>query len=132
IGYVVRRSPERVREDTYFGEIIAGVQPTLAQRLYGLLVSVVTTETEERQVYDRLIAQRLVDGFLLIDHRTRDWRYNRLFASNVGAVCIGDPPADQPFSVVRPREAVVDEAVELLVRYGHSEIAFVEGSREFS
>jgi DNA-binding LacI/PurR family transcriptional regulator len=132
IGYVVRRDADRLRTDPFFGEVIAGVQPVLTERLYTLLVSVVSSLDDELAVYRRLVESQQVDGFFLIDHRTDDPRYQLITKAGLPAVAIGQPGPDAPFPSVSAGADVLADAVEMLVEQGHRQLAYVADPRGFT
>ncbi|MEV1024854.1 LacI family DNA-binding transcriptional regulator [Streptomyces sp. NPDC050264] len=129
-GLVLAREPEQIGTDLFFPAFIAGVETVIGQRGDGLMVHVTTPE-QERGVYERMAAERQVDGVLLTDLRLDDPRPALLQELGLPAVVVGRPEwGDGLTAVSLDDEPAYAAAVRRLADLGHRAIAHVEGPRE--
>jgi DNA-binding LacI/PurR family transcriptional regulator len=129
VGLVLRRPAELLELDPFFPSFLAGVEAVLAEASYAAVIRFVSDTAAERECYEQLIGGRSVDGFLLIDLRHRDPRYEWLRAAEAKVVVAGSPPRGGcPFPFV---ETGTDDSVRALIRHlvagGHRRIAHVSG-----
>jgi DNA-binding LacI/PurR family transcriptional regulator len=131
LGLVLTRETDAIGADPFFPAFIAGVESVLSPRGDSLVLHV-TGPDDEGAVYQRLAADRRVDGVLLTDMRVDDPRPALTSQLGLSAVVVGDPDCAQGLCAVslddRPAFA---SAVERLVELGHRRIAHVAGPREF-
>ncbi|MBQ0891371.1 LacI family DNA-binding transcriptional regulator [Streptomyces anthocyanicus] len=130
-GLVLAREPEDIGADLFFPAFIAGVEVVLGERGDGLMVHV-TTPDRERSVYERLAADRRVDGVLLTDLRHDDPRPALVHELGLPAVVVGQSEWSDGLTSVSldDRPAYVD-ALRRLAELGHRRIAHVEGPQAF-
>lgn len=131
LGLVLTREPGLIGADPFFPAFIAGVESVLAERGDGLVLHV-TPADGERSVYERLAADRRVDGVLLTDVRQDDPRPALLAALGLPAVAVACRSWVEGLCVVEldDRPAFV-AAIRRLAELGHSRIAHVQGPQEF-
>ncbi|MFD0024873.1 LacI family DNA-binding transcriptional regulator [Streptomyces sp. NPDC058382] len=130
-GLVLTRDPEQIGADLFFPAFIAGVEVVLGERGDGLMVHVTTPEREQA-VYERLAADRQVDGVLITDLRHEDPRPALMHRLALPAVVVGRQEwAEGLSSVGLDDEPAYVEAVRRLAGLGHRRIAHVEGPQEF-
>ncbi|MFF3489821.1 LacI family DNA-binding transcriptional regulator [Streptomyces sp. NPDC002795] len=130
-GLVLTREPEQIGADLFFPAFIAGVESVIGQRGDGLMVHVTTPE-QEQGVYERLAAQRQVDGVLLTDLRHDDPRPPLMRRLGLPAVVVGQPEWGGGLPTVSlDDEPAYSSAVRRLADLGHQRIAHIEGPREF-
>ncbi|WNI22328.1 LacI family DNA-binding transcriptional regulator [Streptomyces sp. ITFR-16] len=130
-GLVLARDPEQIGADLFFPAFIAGVEVVLGERGDGLMVHV-TTPGREQAVYERLAADRQVDGVLITDLRHEDPRPALMHRLGLPAVVVGRREwAEGLSSVGLDDEPAYVEAVRRLAGLGHRRIAHVEGPQEF-
>ncbi|MGY5031437.1 LacI family DNA-binding transcriptional regulator [Streptomyces sp. 900116325] len=131
VGLVVTREPGLIGADPFFPAFIAGVESVLAGRGDGLVLHV-TSADKERSVYERLAADRRVDGILLTDVRQDDPRPALLAALGLPAVAVGRRGWAEGLCAVEldDRPAFVT-AIRRLAELGHRRIAHVEGPQEY-
>lgn len=131
IGLVVTREPGLIGADPFFPAFIAGVESVLAGRGDGLVLHV-TPADKERSVYERLAADRRVDGVLLTDVRQDDPRPALLAALGLPAVAVGRRGwADGLCAVELDDQPAFVTAIRRLAELGHRRIAHVEGPQEY-
>ncbi|WP_327367176.1 LacI family DNA-binding transcriptional regulator [Streptomyces sp. NBC_01217] len=131
LGLVVTREPGLIGADPFFPAFIAGVESVLAERGDGLVLHV-TPADQERDVYERLSADRRVDGVLLTDIRQDDPRPALLTALCLPAVAVGRRDwVDGPCAVTLDDRPAFVAAIRRLAELGHRRIAHVEGPQEF-
>ncbi|MBO1330324.1 LacI family DNA-binding transcriptional regulator [Streptomyces sp. VRA16 Mangrove soil] len=129
-GLVLARDPEQIGTDLFFPAFIAGVETVIGQRGDGLMVHV-TTPSKERGVYERMAAERQVDGVLLTDLRQDDPRPALLQELGLPAVVVGRPEWGGGLTAVSlDDEPAYAAAVRRLAELGHRSIAHVEGPQE--
>jgi DNA-binding LacI/PurR family transcriptional regulator len=128
LGLVVRREPRTIEVDPFFAAFIAGVETVLSERGNVLVLTVVPDRAAEERAYERLAADKRVDGFLLTDLLAEDERIPLIQRLGSFAVSLGAPPGGSPFPVItRDYDAGIDELVAHLVGLGHRRIAHVSG-----
>lgn len=131
LGLVLTREPELIGADPFFPAFIAGVESVLAERGDGLVLHV-TPAADERSVYERLAADRRVDGVLLTDLRQDDPRPAMMAEFDLPAVVVGRPEFGGGLCAVELDDRPAYEAaIRCLAALGHRRIAHVEGPQEF-
>ncbi|MFJ8822152.1 LacI family DNA-binding transcriptional regulator [Streptomyces sp. NPDC102467] len=132
LALVVRRPTDVLGADPHFSELITGIEGELAPRGYGLLLHLVADVEEEGALYERLAAEKRVDGAVLTDARADDPRPALLTRLGLPAVLLGAPTphADVPVVGLGNQGAGVQEVVGHLRELGHTRIAYVAGPAE--
>ncbi|WP_394435314.1 LacI family DNA-binding transcriptional regulator [Streptomyces sp. SGAir0957] len=132
LALVVRRPTDVLGADPHFSELITGIEGELAPRGYGLLLHLVAGVEEEGALYERLAAEKRVDGAVLTDARADDPRPALLTRLGLPAVLLGAPTPDASVPVVGlgNQGAGVVEVVRHLRGLGHTRIAYVAGPAE--
>ncbi len=116
--------------DSFFLQLVSGIQEVLAERHLGLLFQVAADVADECAVYRRWWAEHRVDGVLVVDPRTADPRPDLLDELGLPAVVIGGPPDDRHpgLSTVWADDAGAMAAlVDGLYARGHRRIAHIAG-----
>ncbi|MCF3963419.1 LacI family DNA-binding transcriptional regulator [Streptomyces fuscigenes] len=130
VGLVVARPADTLGVDSFFLQLISGIQEGLAGRHLGLLFQVVDGVDDECEVYRRWWAERRVDGVLMVDPRTDDPRPALLSGLGLPAVVIGGVP-DQDraeLSTVWADDAgAMAAVVDRLHALGHRRIVHIAG-----
>lgn len=130
VGLVVARPADTLGVDSFFLQLISGIQEVLAERHLGLLFQVVEDVDDECAVYRRWWAEHRVDGVLVVDPRTDDARPDLLDELGLPAVVIGGAPdARHPgLSTVWADDAgAMASVVERLHELGHRRIVHIAG-----
>ncbi|MFF2850972.1 LacI family DNA-binding transcriptional regulator [Streptomyces sp. NPDC058001] len=130
VGLVVARPADTLGVDSFFLQLISGVQEVLAERHLGLLFQVVEDVDAECAVYRRWWAEHRVDGVLVVDPRTDDPRPALLDELGLPAVVIGGvPDTDHPgLSTVWADDAgAMVAVVDRLYALGHRRIVHIAG-----
>jgi DNA-binding LacI/PurR family transcriptional regulator len=131
IGLVLRREPELLELDPFFPAFLAGVQATLAPLGQSAVTRFVADSGTEREAYRQLAGERRVDGFLIVDLRQRDPRYQWLAELGAPAVVAGSPSRGCPYPHLGTgSDEQVRELLRHLVSKGHRRIAHVTGPAE--
>ncbi|RVU22918.1 LacI family transcriptional regulator [Streptomyces antnestii] len=95
VGLVLARPASTLGVESFFLQLVSGVQEVLATRRLGLLFQVVEDLSAECDAYRRWWAERRVDGVLVVDPRADDPRPPLLDELGLPAVVIGSlPPGD--------------------------------------
>ncbi|WP_247694748.1 LacI family DNA-binding transcriptional regulator [Streptomyces sp. B93] len=92
VGFVLARPAHTLGVDSFFLQLVSGIQEVLAERHLGLLFQVVDDIDDECAVYRRWWAEHRVDGVLMVDPRTDDPRPALLEELGLPAVVIGGAP----------------------------------------
>lgn len=132
IGLVVRRSPEVLEEDPFFGAFIGGVEQELSGRGYALILQMAFGQEDEDARYRELTAGRRVDGVILNDLRLRDSRVELVKELDLPAV--GVNPGNLQIGIAAVHQPSVPGLrflVETLIKMGHVRIAHVGGTPGF-
>ncbi|AOP48443.1 LacI family DNA-binding transcriptional regulator [Streptomyces lydicus] len=93
LGLVLARPAQTLGVESFFLQLVSGIQEVLSARNIALLFQVVEDLGTECALYRRWWAERRVDGVLVVDPRTEDPRPELLTALGLPAVVIGGPPA---------------------------------------
>ncbi|MET8126860.1 LacI family DNA-binding transcriptional regulator [Streptomyces sp. NPDC005065] len=133
VGLVVARPAASLGVDSFFLQLISGIQEVLAERHLGLLFQVVEDVEAECAVYRRWWAEHRVDGVLVVDPRTDDPRPGLLDELGLPGVVIGALPGSDTgphpgLSQVRADDAGAMAAiVGRLHELGHRRIVHIAG-----
>ncbi|MEU6842130.1 LacI family DNA-binding transcriptional regulator [Streptomyces sp. NPDC046716] len=130
LALVVRRPTDVLGADPHFSELITGIEGELAPRGYGLLLHLVADVAEESALYERLAAEKRVDGAVLTDARADDPRPALLARLGLPAVLLGAPTPGVPAVGLADQGAGVREVAAHLRELGHRRIAYVAGPAE--
>ncbi|EFL18042.1 LacI family DNA-binding transcriptional regulator [Streptomyces sp. C] len=100
VGLVLARPAHTLGVESFFLQLVSGIQEVLSAGRTALLFQVVEDIDAECAVHRRWWAERRVDGVLVVDPRTRDPRPELLARLGLPAVFVGgtgEPvPADSP------------------------------------
>jgi DNA-binding LacI/PurR family transcriptional regulator len=133
VGFVLARPAATLGVDSFFLQLVSGIQEVLAERHLGLLFQVVEDVEAECAVYRRWWAEHRVDGVLVVDPRTDDPRPALLDELGLPGVVIGalpdtDGAAHPTLSQVRADDAAAMAAiVGRLHALGHRRIVHIAG-----
>ncbi|MEV6418352.1 LacI family DNA-binding transcriptional regulator [Streptomyces sp. NPDC051662] len=133
VGLVLARPAATLGVDSFFLQLISGIQEILSERQLGLLFQVVEDVHAECAVYRRWWAEHRVDGVLVVDPRTDDPRPDLLDELGLPGVVIGALPAGDTgrhpgLSQVRADDAGAMAAiVGRLHALGHRRIVHIAG-----
>ncbi|RCG23155.1 LacI family transcriptional regulator [Streptomyces diacarni] len=128
IGLVLARPARMLGVESFFLQLISGVQQVLAQRRLGLLFQVVEDVTAECAMYRHWWAEHRVDGVLLVDPRSADPRPGVLESLGLPAVAIGGTETRPRLSAVSADDAgAMTSVVSHLHALGHRDIVHVAG-----
>jgi len=113
--------------DPFFSEFIAGLGDEVTSHNFDLLVSTAPPGTAaEKQIYERWVQSRFVDGIVLNRMRLRDWRVKYLAKNNFPFVAHGHTllRVDFPYIEMDSRSGFA-LLVRHLVERGHRRIAYI-------
>ena len=91
IGMVLARPAEVLGTEAFFGAFVAGLQEVLSRRDYSLQMKIVDSTEAEIDTFRRWLAQRRVDGVVVVDLRQDDPRIPALEDLGLPALVIGGP-----------------------------------------
>ncbi|MFJ9469925.1 LacI family DNA-binding transcriptional regulator [Streptomyces caniferus] len=92
LGLVLARPARTLGVESFFLQLVSGIQEVLSARHIALLFQVVEDLDAECALYRRWWAERRVDGVLVVDPRTEDPRPELLSSLGLPAVVVGGPP----------------------------------------
>jgi DNA-binding LacI/PurR family transcriptional regulator len=128
IGLALRRPARVLGLETFYMELISGVEAELSTHLYALMLQVVGDSDAELELYRRWWGERRVDGVLVCDLRFDDPRVPVLEELRLPAVIVGGPDGVGSLAHVwNDDAAAVVETMEYLVALGHQRVARVAG-----
>jgi len=132
LGLVVARDLKLLGTDPFFPAFIAGIETTLAEHDYTLVLTVATDPRDEERSYRKLVEGGRVDGVILTDMRNDDSRIALLQELKLPAVTLDRSETPSPFPAVctDDTDAIV-AAVEHLINFGHTRIAHVGGAQAY-
>jgi LacI family transcriptional regulator len=115
-----------------FAPILAGVEATMAERGYAVLVAHASGDAVALELVEGLVARR-AEGLILATARERDPVLARCRALGLPTVLVNRADPDQRFSAVTPDDC---EGIRLAVRHligiGHRSIAHLAGPQDVS
>ncbi len=128
VGVVLARSPEVLRTEPFFMQVVAGLEQTLSAHGFSLQLALASDPGTELETYRQWWAERRVDGVLLTDLRVDDPRPALLRELRIPAVFFGTerPMAGIPVLWVDEHD-IADSAIGHLTDLGHNRIGHVQG-----
>jgi len=126
IGYILPTSGPRFT-DPFFSEFIAGLGDEATLHNLDLLISTAAPDQPaERQMYERWVHSRRVDGIVLSRMRAHDWRVEYLIKNKFPVVALGHTllSIDLPYVEVDARAGFA-LMVRHLAERGHKRIAYI-------
>lgn len=128
LGLVIDRPARTLGIESFFMQLISGIQATLSARSVGLLLQVTDDVSSELEAYRHWWAQRRVDGVIVVDLHRDDPRVGLLEQLRMPAVVIGGPQGLGSLPGVWSDDgAATTSVVEYLAALGHRRIARVAG-----
>lgn len=128
IGFVLARTPQTLRSDSFFAPFIAGVEFGIADADNSVLLRFVADPESEQAAYRQLANGRRVDGVIVSDLRRDDARIPLLRDLGLPAVTLNSPDVASPFlAVCNDDVSGISAAADHLVGLGHRRIAHVSG-----
>ncbi|MET7799149.1 LacI family DNA-binding transcriptional regulator [Streptomyces decoyicus] len=96
MGLVLARPAQTLGVESFFLQLVSGIQEVLSARKIALLFQVVEDLDAECALYRRWWGERRVDGVLVVDPRTEDPRPELLSSLGLPAVVVGGPATREP------------------------------------
>lgn len=128
LGLIVDRPARTLGIESFFMQLISGIEATLSAQSIGLLLQVTDDRETELAAYRRWWAQRSVDGVILVDLVRDDPRIPLLEELAMPAVVIGGPQGlGRLPGVWSDDRAAITAVVEYLAALGHRRVARVAG-----
>ena len=130
VGLVLARPADTLGVDSFFLQLVSGIQEVLAERHLGLLFQIGRDVHDECAVYRRWWAENRVDGVLVVDPCTDDPRPDLLDELGLPAVVIGGAPDERHpgLSTVWADDAgAMASVVDELYALGHRRIVHIAG-----
>ena len=133
IGFVLNRPARTLGTESFFGDLISGIQLGLAGSHVGMNLLVARDATEELETYRDWWRGHRVDGVVVIDPRRDDDRLTLLAELGMPSVVVGShpTPAGSAPSVWIDDSDATDTVLRYLRALGHRRIAHVSGPPEF-
>ncbi|GAA0399269.1 LacI family DNA-binding transcriptional regulator [Streptomyces luteireticuli] len=119
VGLVLARPARTLGVESFFLQLVSGIQEALAERSFGLLFQLVEDVRAECAVHRRWWAERRVDGVLVVDPREDDPRYELLAALGLPAVIVGAPAGPLPPTGAAISTLWADDAAAMAAVVGH-------------
>ncbi|MFY1675890.1 MULTISPECIES: LacI family DNA-binding transcriptional regulator [unclassified Streptomyces] len=135
VGLVLARPAHTLGVDSFFLQLVSGIQQVLAERHLGLLFQMASDIEDECAVYRRWWAEHRVDGVLVVDPRTDDPRPGLLDELGLPAVVIGgarDRRHPRLSTVFADDARAMAALVAGLRELGHRRIAHIAGLPELA
>jgi DNA-binding LacI/PurR family transcriptional regulator len=128
LGLIVDRPARTLGIESFFMQLISGIEATLSARDVGLLLQVTNDQQREMAAYRQWWAQRRVDGVILVDLRRDDPRVGLLEQLRMPCIVIGGPEGLGSLPGVWSDDTgAITAVVEYLAALGHRRIARVAG-----
>lgn len=137
VGLVLARPASTLGVESFFLQLVSGIQEALSHRRLGLLFQVVEDVEAEAAVYRRWWAEHRVDGLLVVDPREDDPRPELLDRLALPAVVIGSlpgPVAERPgiSNLWADDSGAMASVVGHLHSLGHRRITHIAGLPELT
>lgn len=127
IGLVTPHSQD-LENDGFFIEVIAGLSTQFSVREMQLVLHIAEKNAEILPVYQRLIGNGALDGFVLLMPMEDDERIRFLTSANVPFVVHGRSGTQQNYPYFDiDNEGIFHEITSYLLSLGHRNIAFLNG-----
>ncbi|WP_314146011.1 LacI family DNA-binding transcriptional regulator [uncultured Leifsonia sp.] len=133
VGFVLTRPARTLGTESFFGDLISGIQLGLTGSHVGMNLLVARDLEEELDTYQEWWNGHQVDGVVLIDPRTNDPRVDLLAKLGMPTVVIGSKPSpdgEAPTIWIDDRDAALT-VYRYLHALGHRRIAHVAGRADF-
>lgn len=133
VGFVLTRPARTLGTESFFGDLISGIQLGLTGSHVGMNLLVARDLTEELDTYQEWWNGHQVDGVVLIDPRTNDPRVDLLAELGMPTVVIGSKPSpdgEAPTIWIDDTDAALT-VYRYLHALGHRRIAHVAGRADF-
>ncbi|MGP3983101.1 LacI family DNA-binding transcriptional regulator [Streptomyces sp. KR80] len=128
VGLVLARPARTLGVESFFLQLVSGVQEALGERHVALLFQVVEDVAAECELYRRWWAERRVDGVLVVDPRMSDPRPGLLAELGLPAVVVGGTESGERVSAVWADDtAAMASIIDHLHGLGHRRIVHVAG-----
>ncbi|NUR97477.1 MAG: substrate-binding domain-containing protein [Kribbellaceae bacterium] len=130
-GLVLARPGRLLGMEPFMADVVQGIEEVFAGRGCSLLIEFAADIPGEIEIWQRWVANRHVDGIVMVDLRTKDPRLDELQRLGVPAVLLGGPELEVPITNVLVDNAEgARAAVRALAQLGHRDIARVSGPRD--
>jgi DNA-binding LacI/PurR family transcriptional regulator len=133
IGFVLNRPARTLGTESFFGDLISGIQLGLTGTHIGMTLLVARDADEELETYRDWWRGHRVDGVIIIDPRRDDERLRLLAELGMPCVVVGShptPTGSAPSVWIDDSDAT-DTVLRYLRALGHQRIAHVSGPPEF-
>ncbi|MCJ1681076.1 LacI family transcriptional regulator [Streptomyces sp. APSN-46.1] len=127
VGLVLARPAHTLGVESFFLQLVSGIQEVLAAGRIALLFQVVEDMEAECAVYRRWWAERRVDGVLVVDPRTQDPRPALLEQLALPSVMIGGAGGGTLSCVWADDARAMTQVLEHLHTLGHRRITHIAG-----
>ncbi|WP_112275585.1 LacI family DNA-binding transcriptional regulator [Lentzea terrae] len=125
VGLVLVRPPRALGDEAFFFQLIAGIQSEMSS---ALLLQVVSSRSDEIELYRRWWAEHRVDGVFLVDLLVDDPRVSLMSSLGLPAVVVGGAGHHGSLASVWADDyAAMTSVVLYLKSLGHRRIARVAG-----
>lgn len=133
LGLVIPRSVQAFFADPYFPRLIQGIAQACNMNGYTLSLFMFHNESEEKELYPRVLTRGLTDGVIFSSSVQEDPLLPLLRDSDVPFVTVGRPLVEGPISYVDVDNVVgVRNAVTHLIRHGRRRIGHIGGPADTS
>ncbi|WP_374009100.1 LacI family DNA-binding transcriptional regulator [Leifsonia sp. LS-T14] len=127
VGLVMHRDPDVLELDPFFGGFIGGIEDAIDPRGYALVLQISSKSDQTLQRYEKLAADRRVDGVFVNDLEVDDPRVPLLQRLGIPAVAINPGPGFPLPAVRQDPDAGIRATLKHLVEHGHRRVAYVSG-----
>lgn len=128
IGLVIARSTREFGSESFFVNLMAGIQEVLSSRRFSILLQIVGSIEEEISTYRTWSVAARVDGVVVVDLRIDDPRPALLAGLSMPAVLVGvaDPGHLRP-AITIDDKAAMNNIISHLIDTGHKHIMYFCG-----
>lgn len=127
LGLVIPSGLHNLFQDPYFGRLIQGITRAANAAEQTLSLFLFEDRHEEIELYDRVIANGMVDGVIVTATRMQDPIAERMQRDETPFVMVGRPDGDNVAYVDVENRKGARTATEHLISHGHERLATIAG-----
>jgi LacI family transcriptional regulator len=127
IGIVIPETVTTLFTDPFFPLLLRGATEACNAHQYQLMLSLFTTRSDEREMYDRVLRNGYLDGVIVASASSDSPLIPRLLRDGVLVVSVGRYPDDRVPYVDVDNVGGARMAVEHLIRLGHRRVGTITG-----
>jgi len=127
IALVIPMALTPLFSDLFLTALVESIFSTASRRGYMVILWLGQSESEERQLYQRMVRQNAIDGVLIASAPDNDWLIHQLVHDRFPFAMVGRPTIKGVNYVDSDNRGAAREAVEHLIALGYQRIGSITG-----